>query len=144
MAAFTLAAWVQLDGSQYSPVFEFSSDESRYGPHLWVTKEGGVYANFWGRPTNDRTVMTAPQMIKLGEWVHVACAYDGQRGTVYVNGIEAGSADFPRLVLETNYPFYVGSRRGWRTNASLQGAIDEALVYDRALTADEIKGLADR
>ena len=145
MPAITLAAWVQLDRQRYAPVIEFSRNDGQYGPHMWVTTGGGLYVNFWGRPTNDRNILTGGQLFKADEWVHVACTYDGETGVVYVNGVEVGRKSWEKLVLETKYPFSVGGRRGWRaSNPSLSGLVDEVVVYDRALSAAEIKALAER
>mgnify|MGYP003590648665 CR=1 FL=1 len=140
----TLSAWINASMDQYSPVLEFSSNNYQYGPHLWTTPEGGLYMNFWGRPGNDRTVVTRPGLIMPHEWVHVACVYDGRRGIVYVNGEETGTQVYEGLSLEIGQPFYVGARQGWSGgNTVFTGMIDDVRVYTRALHAEEIRTLAN-
>lgn len=142
-AQITLAAWIKPTVSQYSPVLEFSADAFHYGPHLWVTQQGGIYMNFWGSPGNDRVVQTAPGVVPAAAWTHVACTYDGSKALVYVNGQAAGAEQWPGLKLEVGYPFYVGARKGWgHGNAVFGGSVDEVVVYDRALSADELRQLA--
>lgn len=139
----TMAAWVMSRAQQYAPVLEFSMNNYQYGPHLWVTTEGRVYMNFWGRPGNDRTVTTPPGVVKQDEWVHVACVYDGRRGIVYINGEESGDQTFETLTLELSYPFYVGARQGWSGgNTVFDGLVDDVRVYTRALQPEEIRALA--
>jgi len=140
----TLAAWINPTVSQYSPILEFSADAFHYGPHLWVTEHGGIYMNFWGSPGNDRIVQTAPGGVPAAQWTHVACTYDGTNAVVYVNGQAAGAEWWTGLQLQVGYPFRVGARKGWgHGNAVFGGSVDEVVVYDRALSADEIRQLAN-
>jgi len=144
LRAITLAAWINPTGNQYAPVMEFSRDDSRYGPHLWTTQENGLYVNFGSNPGDTRAILTGHDLIPAEKWSHVACTYDGQRGTVYINGAEAGTQAFEDLPLDTRSRFFVGARQGWNANNPVfRGLIDEVLIYDRALTPEEIKQLTE-
>lgn len=138
----TVCAWVKPGSAQDAPILEFSADNFRYGPHLWSKPDGRLYVNFWGRPGNDRIVLTRPGLLKKGEWTHVALVYDGRKGMVYADGKQVGVEAWDDLRLETRYPFYLGARQGWRGgNVLFDGSIDEVMVYDRPLSGREIQQL---
>jgi hypothetical protein len=75
----------------------------------------------------------------VDEWVHLAASCDGTSTSVYFNGLfidTVGIADnsFGQIAIGTN--------RGM--NRPFIGTIDDVRVYDRALSAAEIAGLAGR
>ncbi|HMP76146.1 MAG TPA: LamG domain-containing protein [Kiritimatiellia bacterium] len=140
---FSFSAWIKPRLAQHAPLLEFSSNNYRYGPHVWSTHDGRLYMNFWGRPANDRVVNTPAQQLPVGEWTHIACVYDGARGIVYVNGVESAAQSFADLNIDLAHPFYVGARQGWSNgNVVFDGLVDEVRVYTRALTPDEVRLLA--
>jgi hypothetical protein len=142
LAQATVCAWVRPDAAQDAPILEFSANNFRYGPHIWSKPDGRLYVNFWGRPGNDRLVLTRPGLLNKGEWTHVALVHDGQRGTVYADGKEVGDEAWDGFRLETRYPFHIGARQGWSAgNVVFDGSIDEVMVFDRALSAREIQQL---
>ncbi len=76
---------------------------------------------------------------QTGLWYHVAETVDGTNAIVYVNGVAYGT--------NAVEPNYVGTTAGLRLGSSVccgeyfAGLIDEAAVYDRALSAAEIASL---
>jgi hypothetical protein len=75
-------------------------------------------------------------------WYHVAMTYDGATLKVYVNGALDGSLPVTGAIIQTTQPLRIGG--GAPDGAPpyyLRGQIDEAELYDRALTADEIRTL---
>lgn len=144
LSQITWSAWIKPEVSQHAPILEFSADPYRYGPHLWVTQDGGLSMNVWGRPRNDRVVQAAPGSVVVERWCHVACSYDGTNAMVFVNGEAAGAGQWKGLQLEVGYPFYIGLRTGWgHGDAVFRGLIDEVAIYDRALSADEVRQLCN-
>jgi RHS repeat-associated protein len=87
------------------------------------------------------TVISASQ--DPGEWAHVVATYDGTTMRLYVNGEEKAEADSSADVAQPNAAVGIGAMdfdygvtdyRGF-----FYGRIDEPAVYDRALSADEIR-----
>ncbi len=85
--------------------------------------------------------------ISDGQWHYVAGTYDGSMQRLYVDGVLEDTAAFSGpVIVETehvvigNYDFDHHSLPTW---PSFNGLIDEAEVYDRALSAAEIQAIFD-
>ena len=76
-----------------------------------------------------------------GTWMHVAATFDGANMRLYINGTEESILSAPGLVIETNtLPLGIGAQSDGTRR--FQGAVDDARVYNRALSAAEILALA--
>jgi hypothetical protein len=76
-----------------------------------------------------------------GEWHHAAGTYDGQQLIIYVDGEVAVTSDHVGGITPNTYDVAIGTN----TQASgrfSESIIDEAIVYNRALSAGEIRYLA--
>jgi RNA polymerase sigma-70 factor (ECF subfamily) len=145
----TIAVWVKPErlvaGRQVFVARQLGDGEQDYfSLGLWHTKVE-VRGNLWQSGT--RREWPAP----LGEWIHVAAVQreDGRR-LLYVDGVEIGLSNRSRPVslgggtsLLTIGGAFNGADRT-RADELFQGAIDELLVYDRALDRREIVALAGR
>ena len=77
--------------------------------------------------------------IPLNQWTHVAGTYDGESLKVYVNGVVNGTnTDPPGNIATNSMNLYIGYNKVYSPQ-SFSGTIDEARIYNRALTLDEIK-----
>jgi len=73
----------------------------------------------------------------FGVWYHVVGTYDRQHVKIYINGKLRGSAARTEAIQSTGTNTVVGF---WN-NEYFQGFIDEVRIYNRALSAEEIKNL---
>ena len=90
------------------------------------TTIGGVNANLYG-----------PSVLPRNTWTHLASTYDGATVQLYVNGtMVASRAQTGPLVTSTN-PLQIGGDSIY--GQTFQGKIDEVRIYNRALSAAEIK-----
>ena len=75
----------------------------------------------------------------IGKWQHVAIAISAKVAKLWVNGQPVGNRQLDRPVTQTKAPLTFG---GVNDNGSLRqnlyGALDEATLFGRALTDDEI------
>ncbi len=75
-----------------------------------------------------------------GSWHHVAGVYDGSEVRLYVDGVLDASRSVGAFTLDTTQVLRLGER--WSGGSDrFSGTVDEARVYDRALTAAEIQEL---
>jgi hypothetical protein len=79
--------------------------------------------------------------VPLHEWVHVVAMVSGGQHVYYINGQPAGtSGSGATLPAGSTSPLNIGRTPG-ETDREFLGMIDDVRLYDRALTADEIKKL---
>jgi hypothetical protein len=77
----------------------------------------------------------------VGKWTHLAGSYDGKTIRLYVNGVLDASKDKPgKAQCTAQTPLAIGGQFGGNagTNELINGLIDEACIYNRALSEDEI------
>jgi hypothetical protein len=92
-------------------------------------------------------VYTAPEA-----WGFYGFSYDGQVMTLYVDGKAVNQVNYggglgptsatPATAPTGNYDLFWGAWRGEPDN-SLHGAVDDTVIYNRALTPEEVKALYD-
>ena len=75
--------------------------------------------------------------------MHLAGTFDGQTLRIYVDGQEQGSMERPGPIHPNDFHLCLGS---YEVNhaAHFSGLLDEAKLYARALTAEEVRGEYDR
>lgn len=150
----TLAAWVRIQGLDRRINSLFMSDGFDVGTLHWSIRSDGVLGlTAIGRDPGDYQILTSPPVIKLdrfGRWLHLAVVLDGGTGRVlhYVDGQSVSEK-----TLRIEGPFRIAAAelgnwnpRGFSGNdpfhiRNFSGAMDEFLLYSRALNSDEIEKL---
>lgn len=136
---FTLEAWVRPSGAgEFSPIFYKQGEGGTYGYALWAGEvEDGVPAG----EVNDGTY-PVPQIEGKAElppdvWNHVALTFDGARMRLYVDGalVATGASSAP---LSSEGPLKIGCAEDFGYEHHFDGRIDEARVYERALSGAEV------
>lgn len=154
--AITLEAWVQPSATPAAPggfgdIIAHGYDEAYNEVALRVDDSSGTpqysiatYMPGLGAgasanaPTND---------LGSGAWVHLVGTFDGVNWNLYRDGALLASApDTTGSLIVTNGNWAIGARGRWAHMDALapgldrqfQGAIDEAAIYNRALSTNEI------
>lgn len=137
----TLAAWIR--------------PESRTGKQnilahgYTLTPERSVYLRIndghyeIGSQLDGTQPIAAAQMpaSDVGTFVHVAGAYNGSTWVIYRNGVAMNTFVSPVGAVAVNAGWAIGARDGG-VDRNFIGVIDEARIYNRALSATEILVLA--
>jgi hypothetical protein len=79
--------------------------------------------------------------VPLGQWSHVAGTYDGSGLSLFVNGQLIGTSLVSGQMSPSVNPLEIGHDPS-NANRWYDGLIDEAAVYNRALSAAEIQGMS--
>ncbi|MGW3607075.1 beta-N-acetylglucosaminidase domain-containing protein [Micromonospora sp. NPDC005161] len=138
--AFTLEAWVKLDTLAPAPgqaVIESYAGPAINGYALRVT-DGVLQAWSLGAAGKGSGLVTGRTRLTAKEWHHVAAVFDGSRLTVYLDGVADNSVATSVSPGSGTASVKLGGR-GDDTAQRLQGDLDEAAIYDRALTAAELE-----
>ena len=138
-SAISLAAWV--NPSTIGPTQMILA--KRNGPNnqyfLRIGATGKVRFNLTaggalsGPP--DSTTTLAPNT-----WYHVVGTYDGGQTRLYLNGVQESSAAKTGLMADNGVNVQIGR---YINDQYFGGSIDDARVYDRALSAAEVAALAN-
>lgn len=101
-----------------------------------------LYASDGNAPSADVVTeayynLPGPAPIPLNTWTHLATTYDGQTRRLYVNGVEVASTPQTGKLAISPDPLRIGGDAIWGEHFS--GLIDEVRVYNRALSASDIR-----
>lgn len=152
--ALTLAVWVRLAGLDRQFNALFMCDGFEPGTIHWLIRRDGVLGlTVFGPQPGQFQILASPPVVtpdQVGLWLHVAVVLDGpgRRVVHYLNGEPVA-----RLALELPAPFRLGPAElgNWNPAAAgsaapdpvrnLSGALDELVLFNRALTDEEIRAL---
>ncbi len=104
---------------------------------LWLRDLGTGYHQLGFDRFRDGTnqgVLASTVVLELNEYSHVAATFDGNNVKIYLNGAEVGTANYgsPNSLKDTSDDFKLGDSSAG--GANFLGRIDEAAVYDYALS----------
>lgn len=106
------------------------------GYYLGINPAGHLRWNVNGR------IIEMDTAFPIGEWTHIAATYDGLNLKLYINGEHYGSYQYSGGIQPNDAPFTIGQQSNYSGEyGSFQGAIDEVVIYDRALDTHEIRQL---
>ena len=142
-SAGTLSAWTSVSswGTGYdSVIFK--------GPGVsWASIDYGIFRNssasqFLGTINDGTNNMSGSgpksSTITLGQWYHLVFTWNGTVSKFYTNGIETGSYNWTYSAGARSQNMALGKEVGGSVYP-LNGSIDDVRIYNRALSADEIK-----
>lgn len=84
-------------------------------------------------------LFTPANVLTTNAWQHVAATYDGAFMRIYVNGVEVANKPQTGTIDASTAPVVIG--RNAVSSAAFQGGIDEIALYNRALSANEIRDI---
>jgi hypothetical protein len=137
--AITLDAWVNPSSYQNNPAVVFRKGTD-YSLTIGDGESNGIAVCRIGNPDN---VPISGGSVPLNTWTHVACTFDSQSAQtrLYVNGIQvAGVFSEPTLIPNSDDDLGIGKSLD-STTQGFDGLIDEAEIFDRELSEDEIQSL---
>ncbi|MFC0111694.1 LamG domain-containing protein [Kibdelosporangium aridum] len=149
---FTVATWVNLAVRDVDArIFDFgrpgdSAADSKVRMYLAAhTSSGGPrFAITISGSEGEQRIDTTTQLA-ADRWAHVAVTKAGNVGTIYVDGVAAGTGTLtlsPADLGETTTN-WIGRAQFPQTNIKfLNGTIDEFQIFGRALTAAEVAAVA--
>ena len=130
---FTLSVWAKKTGTGNAGVSAIMiSKDTNYLEHSYNGKTMASFRN----SANAQFLLYGNTSASYNEWRHYAVTYDGTMGVLYENGAATGSTTLAITVSSTSNPLNIGRWDG--TSYNLNGCIAGAMVYNRALNADEI------
>jgi chitodextrinase len=134
--AMTLAAWIRPTANQTGWRTILQRETDTYA--LNASNSKGAL-----RPSGGATLggafqwVSGPTASPVNAWTHVAVTYDGSILRLYVNGTQVATAVASGTIESSSSPLWIGGNNPY--GEYFQGVIDEARVYNRALSAAEVQ-----
>jgi hypothetical protein len=149
-SAMTVAFWFKLDNSMINTGGNYFV--SKWGEladqQTFVVIGGGSEILFAIRATNANFQFksTSGAGIEYGKWYHFVGTFENNNDMrMYINGIEqaifAGYNDNISTINNTDNSLTIGESPFTNGNSAISGSIDDVRLYDRSITASEVKTL---
>ena len=143
---FTFAAWIRQDEHSAGTILSKMEDVPRGSGYSFdVTDSGTVQLNLVKRWLDDSIRVETKEPLPTGRWVHVCVSYDGSRESAgiqfYFDGQPVGLKahhDFLNQTITVDQPLRIG-----RGQSDFRGLIDDVRIYQRPLTTEDVRVLAD-
>ncbi len=84
----------------------------------------------------------ANQTLPLNQWSHIAATLSGNTATIYINGVAAGTANFPVPANVIRNNCYIG-KSNWGGDPYANAAFDELRIWNFAKTQSQIQASMD-
>ena len=136
--SLTLAVWVnsgnltatQMVFSKYGALIQYFIRLQTGGGLRFSLNAGGV-----------TTDLNSGATLSVNTWHHIAGTYDGTAMRFYIDGVLDSSVAKTGAMTDNGSNVQIGRRSNNRM--FFKGALDEARIYDRALSSQEVKDLYD-
>jgi mono/diheme cytochrome c family protein len=134
--AGSISLWFNVPpGSEDTVLFCYGSPQRGKGRGLWLVSEKRLCFFFWGHP--DDLFADIDGGIAPDRWHHVVATYDGRTARIYFDGELRGEK---RADIDTKLRgHYLIGENLVKDSKRFVGLIDEVIVLDRAVTADEVR-----
>lgn len=156
-APYSVSCWVKTDNSSKMMIWQESGDKGSKDNQTWLRLNSNTTSNRVQLATEDAN---GGSFIGLSEaqhgktydniWHHIVCVREGLMTRIYVDGVEAGSKESLNGVKEVSNSgaFKIGFQRGTNKDTGeftygsyYIGALDDVIIYNKALTATEVTEL---
>lgn len=136
-SSFTISAWINISSDLTNPVVDYSwgivqKEGTAKGYRFEIRNDRKLYLknpNGWGGTASSGTITN-------NTYNHVVMVYNNQTVTFYINGVPAGGGTRTDWRSDTSSTLNIG-----KGSAYFNGSIDEVMIVNRSLTADEVSKL---
>jgi len=144
-AQMTWKAWVRPDDFSLSNAINrrivHSSDNSGNNETNLVLGSTNSNVTWYTFTSSSQfSVTSAPSSLAIGNWYHICGTRDGSNAFLYINGKQAATgADAGGVAVPTSASFFTIGKVQFFGGGFLSGALDDVSVWNRALSATEVK-----
>jgi len=135
----SLASWVKWDSADGYSAIAVKTSSWRWADGYGLYAHSDNTVNFY--VTRYSTNRASATFTADGQWHHVVGTYDGSNVRIWVDGVEGTPDSYSGSITNANNSLEIG--RGADNFYNFKGALDDVRIYNRALSAEEIEGLAN-
>ncbi|MBK8148621.1 MAG: SBBP repeat-containing protein [Acidobacteria bacterium] len=139
----TLEGWVNFTSTSGTrAIFSKSVGSATLDSFAVYYSGGELFGTVGDSVLSGTNRIAAPFNPVVGTWYHIAYTFDDSTNiqVLYINGVAITTGTTPKSMGFDNKPFLIGADNdnGIEGTVPFHGLIDEASIYSRALTANEI------
>jgi len=138
--AITLAAWINPSSAGTRSILRKSTQGGINGYEIALSSGGNVFIRFNQQASADTYRLNSTSIYPTNTWTHVAGTYDGTTMRIYINGVLDNSIAATFTIAVNTLALGIGAQPLGAT--PFQGAIDDARIYNGALSETDILTLA--
>jgi hypothetical protein len=136
---FSFAAWIRPESSHTGAIVYDAQLFTPGEDTIFRVQTGGDLYGIADKGPSTSSFVTALGIVQIGEWQHVAMTVRSDRIALFVNGSMVASTPSGGNNLGAHSNLYIGAENhGFLVERFFHGSIDELIVYDRALTDEEV------
>jgi len=142
MEQMTFTAWVKGSSTTaWQRIFDFGNGEDEY---LFLTPTNGSAMRFEIKKDGVTQGLNATTTLGTGSWKHVAVTIGTGGVSIYINGVlNASTADITLSPSNVAPAMSYLGRSQFDADPTFKGMMSDVRIYNYALTAEEIKSVAD-
>ena len=145
---YTISAWIKPDVKNNTQrVFDFGTGTGRYmflTPYYGANHlRGAITAGSFDYEKG----VSVDVDIETGRWTHLVMMQEGDVMRIYIDGILAGETKNVKLdpyEIKHTIPYCYIGKSMWSGDRYFDGTIDEFMIYDRAISEEEVTELFER
>ncbi|MBT7281884.1 hypothetical protein HN832_00555, partial [archaeon] len=133
----TLSGWIFLDSFPSNAALLSRGADWTAGYSIILSEgDSKIYTGYTGLTPQYGTSNAISEI--TGRWIHVVSTYNGTTISVYVDGVLNKNTPATGNISSNSGDLHIGRGNGaWSPN----GSIDDVMIFNRSLSADEIVGL---
>ncbi len=144
----TISCWIKriFNSARFEHYVSKDNSGGDWGYFLQVNSagkiEGGFNKSIDSTGAGEKSYAEGNTNLSVGVWYLIAVTFNGSYIKVYLNGVEDGSKSETARIPAYTGDFRIGRLR-WKDSfhSGVNANIDEVRIYNRSLTASEIKSL---
>lgn len=150
MKDWTFSAWINWNGtrseSQTILGNAISGDPTASGMWLHIRSDGKLWASPWDGALGSGISMASTEQVPVNQWAHAAIVFRDGTFIMYLNGEEAARREFAGYPSDIENTVNLGCNINDSGNVihRYNGLMDEVRFYSIALSAEQIRALAEQ
>ena len=135
-SAVTISAWIKVTADSNAKIIVGGRDNGIDGLLFFLDSSERLILRVNGQGTSSSGMNITPNV-----WTHVVGTYDGDVSKTYINGVFGKEKDVSTDGITTVTTNATIGRNAFDTSNPYNGNMSEVAIYDKALSASEIKTL---
>jgi hypothetical protein len=136
VSSITIEAWIKVN--QFNSYPDWNGIVTKGNSSWRLARYGNSSVIGFSTSGLSNVDLPGTQNVNDGQWHHVAAVYDGTNKYIYVDGVLDATVPATGTIAQNSYPVCIGEN-GEALGHLWNGLIDEASIYNRALSALEIQ-----